>query len=104
MAKEEGGDLEGNWRAMFTKSLEFQWPSCFRMRGTETPGGQPLRVPRRIIPDPSVHDDDDGPGWTVCHRSSTSAPILNLREMNRYHLKGSVSLCPLATTRFPTMG
>ena len=46
-----------------------------------------------------------GPGWTVCHRSSTSAPILNLCEINHYQLRGSVSLCPLATTwRSPTMG
>ena len=27
-----------------------------------------------------------GPGWTVCHRSSTSTPILSLGKMNRYQL------------------
>ena len=57
--KRRRGSLEGNWRTMFTKSLEFQWPSCFRVRGIETPCGQPLRVPRRVSPDPSVHDDDE---------------------------------------------
>ena len=46
-----------------------------------------------------------GPGLTVCHRSSISAPILNLCEVNRYELKGRVSLCLLATTRrSPTIG
>ena len=46
-----------------------------------------------------------GPGWTVCHYSSTPAPILNLCEMNHYQLKGRVSLCPLTTTRrSPTVG
>ena len=41
----------------------------------------------------------------VCHKSSTTAPILNLCKMTRYQLKGSVSLCPPTTTRrSPTMG
>ena len=35
-----------------------------------------------------------GTGKTVCHRSSTSAPSLNLCEINHYHLRGSISLCP----------
>ena len=43
-------------------------------------------------------------GWTVCHKSSTTAPILNLCRMTRYQLKGSVFLCPPTTTRrSPTM-
>ena len=46
-----------------------------------------------------------GPSWTVCHMLPTSAPILNLCEINHYQLRGSISLCPLTTTRrSPTMG
>ena len=34
------------------------------------------------------------PGWTVCLRSSTSALILNLYDINRYQLKGSCLSVP----------
>jgi len=35
-----------------------------------------------------------GPGWTVCHRSSTSALVLNLCDINHYQLKGSCFSVP----------
>ena len=35
-----------------------------------------------------------GPGWTVCHRSSTSALVLNLCDIYHYQLKGSCLSVP----------
>jgi len=35
-----------------------------------------------------------GPGLTLCHRSSTSALVLNLSDINHYQLKGSCSSVP----------
>ena len=35
-----------------------------------------------------------GPSWTVCHMSSTSAPVLNHCEMNHHQLKGSCLSVP----------
>ena len=65
----------------------------------------PLCLPQQLLGRTAVCCSPPGSGWTVYHKLSTKAPILNLCKMSHYQLKGSVSLYPPTTTRrSPTMG